>query len=1621
MLRILVLDDDELWGRTLADRLNCEPELKCGVVPVTTAEQARERVESADSPFDVFLIDQRLGSGPDGIEVMGDLFRLSPQSDAIIFTGCNDPEAGWRAHQKGAFRYLSKPFYPQDLIWLLRSLADYRRFKQESNWLRILTDIAEQAQRGLSVRDVGAAIVNGGLRFGFERGRLWWLMKDEDGSQLWQGLYQARNTGLVDFETLRIPLEELPYPYYALTRRETVFFHGRELGPGYLDQHFADSGFLPSVGEWVQIPLLAGDMCIGSLALDNATTPLELRPDQRELLRLFANQASAALERARLYEAETRGRQELQVLNEIGEHVIARAALENLDALLWEVRHQVGRLMDVRNFMVVLLDEKVGLLDFRLHVEDDKRRPRHWRKYPEGLIGHLISENKPLFLPQGGKAYRHKHSIRLYGRPSRCWLGVPLCIAGKAMGAIAVQSYERERVYSQDDLRLLKAVADLIAGAIQTVRLAEREARSAQQLAVLHRASAELMRLGTDREDWLWHATLTAATAEYALSFNRALLFLAEEDGRRLRGRMGIGHFDRKAAIRDWRKDRRTGMDFEKYLDLLRSNRLKPTPVEETVRDWTLQLPGKEDVFSQVLKEGKRALIRCDEAQARLPAEYVERFGASDCAVVPLRAGHETLGLVVVDNIHDGKPLQDETLDHLETLLAQAALIYINLRHNRVREALLDANYAIMSEMAEHPMQKTLTSICEAAQAVARADCVLIYTLKPGVEPYVYDLVNTGFVGQRSDIHLSDKPRQQGVTAHILRSGMLVVPDVGRYPDRFDGQRLAEHPFLKREGIHSFIGMRVQDPTSGDPLGVLYLDYRRPQALAAQEVRLAGLFANLAAVAIRNARAVQERQAGLELERSLGEASRRELLALRRVLEEALTGDTDEQRVARSILSNTYDILEQPDVRVGLLLRKWRKAQSPEDEPREIRKQYFLRPDGTLSDNTETELYRGISGLAMKKGETQLTGDVSEGELSQLYYDNDGWEGVTRSELDVPIRLGTQVIGVINVESPRTDAFSRVHQAALERLAAGAALALDNVSRQEHLHTVLSAARAVTAPNDLLEMLKALIEAVQQVAPGISASTIWYCDPQDGRVRLGEYFGVHNAEAMKQEEPTEGSVVWRVMHSDAPIWAPQAAEEERLQGRFIHSEKILSSAAFPLRAAGEIVGAMFFNYRRQHEFSREERALFPILAEVTATSIRDASHLEQIRKERARLAASLEITDAVGTTLNPDEVLRKTMDRLKRQFPAAIPCVLLYSQDQHSLEFAPASLAFYHIDHPDHQGQLRLPVNGPGIVCRVARESLTIGKEAYANIADVATDANYVPHVKSTRSHLSVPLMSGGRLLGVLALESPQERAFSSDDLELLRGAAGQISLALDRAEQNDRLRFKTTVAALSAWAFDIAHDIKKEVGHIRNRADWLLTSPMVDEEGKLYAREIDESAARLAQAASGVRPSGLGPIQPFALDEFLRDWIGELARPRAPQIGVRWELGCPGICIQAHPEALKRVIHHLVRNAFDAMGKTGTLTVRTGQPDAKLVEVQIEDSGPGVPETIRHTIFHEPQSTKGEDRGFGLLFVRSVIEDMGGRVRLLPAEPGHGAVFAMRLPLVDNIKKEVSDALTAL
>lgn len=109
---------------------------------------------------------------------------------------------------------------------------------------------------------------------------------------------------------------------------------------------------------------------------------------------------------------------------------------------------------------------------------------------------------------------------------------------------------------------------------------------------------------------------------------------------------------------------------------------------------------------------------------------------------------------------------------------------------------------------------------------------------------------------------------------------------------------------------------------------------------------------------------------------------------------------------------------------------------------------------------------------------------------------------------------------------------------------------------------------------------------------------------------------------------------------------------------------------------------------------------------------------------------------------------------------------------------------------------------------------------------------------------------------------------------------------------------------------------------------------------------------------------------------------------------------------ILSDPAQLEQVFINIIDNAIDAIGKDGSLRIRT-EACEQGARILFTDSGPGMDEETLKRIFDPFFTTKkvGEGTGLGLAICFTILEKLGGRIEV-QSQPGQGTTFCITLPL---------------
>ena len=233
-----------------------------------------------------------------------------------------------------------------------------------------------------------------------------------------------------------------------------------------------------------------------------------------------------------------------------------------------------------------------------------------------------------------------------------------------------------------------------------------------------------------------------------------------------------------------------------------------------------------------------------------------------------------------------------------------------------------------------------------------------------------------------------------------------------------------------------------------------------------------------------------------------------------------------------------------------------------------------------------------------------------------------------------------------------------------------------------------------------------------------------------------------------------------------------------------------AEATFPLVVEGRILGVLDIQSREHHSFHENDMLVLHSLADNIALAVESARLYAGMEKRAERLNAVLEINDAISSILELDKLLEEVVNRIQDRFN--YPFVHIYTVHMGRRK------VIYHSGSGArskrlHANAYAFDLDSPkGLIPQVART----GKPVIAN--DVMNNPLYIPSKlppHDTRSEMTIPLVFGNDVLGILDLQSDQLNAFSTDDLELFEGLASVVAVSLRNATLFRSERWRREVA----------------------------------------------------------------------------------------------------------------------------------------------------------------------------------------------------------------------------------
>jgi PAS domain S-box-containing protein len=636
------------------------------------------------------------------------------------------------------------------------------------------------------------------------------------------------------------------------------------------------------------------------------------------------------------------------------------------------------------------------------------------------------------------------------------------------------------------------------------------------------------------------------------------------------------------------------------------------------------------------------------------------------------------------------------------------------------------------------------------------------------------------------------------------------------------------------------------------------------------------------------------------------------------------------------------------------------------------------------------KLGEGMNGWVAQHGQKLLANDVR----TEPHYVNFFPAMIpTQSELSVPIRIGKEIVGVLDTQSPQLNTFDENDVMVIETLANQIAVAIENARLYEAVQRELNerkrAEGEICRRNRELTLLNQIIAAS---ATGLEPATILetacrelaltFEVPQTAATLLNEEetIAIVVAEYRREDRPTvlnenilvkDNPVMQYLLTHKTPLAVSDVQNDPRLAS--IHDSLgqrgIASILVLPLMIEQEVVGSLSLEMIEPHTFPTEEVNLAWSVADQVAGALARARLVQAYQRLFTAIeqtAESVVITDTKGSIL----YVNPAFERVSGYSQAEV-----IGQNPRMLKSGKQDAAFY----------------------EELWATITAGKVWQGRLINKKKDSR----LYTEDATISPVRNKNGIIINYVAVKR-------------------DITRELELEAQYHQAQKMETVGQLTGG---IAHDFNNlltavigfaELTQIRSSLDE-HTQKMVDK--ILYTgRSATDLVGQLMAFSRKqvIEPKVLNLNQVVAdIDKMLRRIIGENTQMETMLEPNLWP-------VKVDPTQIEQVIVNLAVNARDAMPEGGRLAIETAnvvldneyvadhldtQP-GNYVLLAVSDTGSGMSKEVQERLF-EPFFTtkeKGKGSGLGLATVFGIVKQSGGHIWVY-SEEGMGTTFKIYLP----------------
>ncbi len=931
---------------------------------------------------------------------------------------------------------------------------------------------------------------------------------------------------------------------------------------------------------------------------------------------------------------------------------------------------------------------------------------------------------------------------------------------------------------------------------------------------------------------------------------------------------------------------------------------------------------------------------------------------------VPIATGDKVLGVITVQSFTQPYAYDQDDMELLSTLAAQAAIalenaqLYGQMRRRTAELALLNTvSTAVSSTLnLDQVLQIVVTSIMPITVCQKSA----LYLLD-GPNDRLQLSASYGFSDEfKQSLIWQDELYLQ----RVRDQNTVVVPDVTT-----SGRPASEIELALREGYRALA--EVSLVAQNELIGVLGVFYDQVHHFDLAERDLLTTFANQAATAIANARLYSRTDQAL---------ARRveELSAIERIGRE-LISTLEPQHVLDLVLeqamiatSATQGYIAMLDERHDLI-----KIVTHHGYTTETAQKFLSEPH---------QLDGGIIGQVLRTGQLILLRDVTR-EPAYISLD-----ASIKAQLTAPVLREGHNLGVISLESDQIDGFDEQDANFVSQLATQAAVALRNAQlfqerskRVEELSLLYQASLSLASSLEYTDVLDIISRLARHITKSDTV-TLYLYDKVNDRFHMTSTLGYEAAEA-DPANIREGGVTRTIIASSRPVLISDTHTDPTVNPLLVR-QGIRSIIGVPVMSRGAVLGVLYVNHHRPGVYTENDVRLVSALANQAGATIANVNLFTQVSEARDRLEAIINSTQ--------EGIL--VLDNTGRVVIANV--------------------------HMESFSDLRRDQ----LVGNTAEELIQNHRETLMKLLGLTPEglSDWVVRLQtrpteSYRRSFQIPGLSR------TAIQQKTSRPrftelYSTPVLDEAQQAIGRLMVFRDITEAKELEQMREDLSGM------MVHDLRSPLTAVLSGLEMIKELAIEEDSDPLAKQAMEVAGRScqsmltmvntlldISRLESGRMPLERAPA-PFA--PLARSAVARLS-PLAVERGVtvRTEIPPDLPMAEIDNDKIGRILINFLDNALKFSPAGNEVTIRAIHQRTEFEDVLlcgVSDNGPGIPKEFHDKIFDRfaqvpGQATSAGQRGsgLGLAFCKLAVEAHDGKV-WVESEPGQGCTFFFTLPVAD-------------